>query len=191
MELSLFNDPEFRHGFVNSYQDSKLSAQIAAMRKGATLTQKQLGERLGVQQSWISALESGDYSQWSLPTLRSLAQAFDVALSVRFTTFSEVIARIDADSAEDFDVAPGYVAPGTDASNSFPDETAEIQGTELTVTTAESVANAGSVDLNAAWSQYLVTRLVPTDVGEITILGADGAPAPTPRAANEALALAA
>lgn len=106
--MSSMNDPEFRHEYVNSFHDSRLAAQIAAFRKAAGMTQVQLAERLGTAQSRVSAIESGDYSSWSLSTLRKLAGVFDVALSVEFVSFNSAIGRIEKSGPQDFRIQPGY-----------------------------------------------------------------------------------
>lgn len=102
------DDAEFRHEYVNSFHDSKLAAQIAAFRKAAGMTQVQLAERLGTAQSRVSAIESGDYSSWSLSTLRKLAEAFDVALAVEFVSFKNAVGRIEKSGPQDFRIQPGY-----------------------------------------------------------------------------------
>jgi transcriptional regulator with XRE-family HTH domain len=106
--MNSLNDPEFRHEYVNSFQDSKLAAQIVAFRKATGMTQSQLAERLDTAQSRVSAIESGDYSSWSLPTLRKLAAVFDVALAVEFVSFEDVVGRIEQSGAHDFEIRPGY-----------------------------------------------------------------------------------
>ena len=114
--MSSMNDPEFRHEYVNSFQDSKLAAQIAAFRKAAGMTQAQMAERLGTAQSRISAIEAGDYSSWSLPALRKLAAVFDIALSVEFVSFKNAVGRIEKSGPHDFRIQPGY----SDASRPTP-----------------------------------------------------------------------
>ena len=106
--MNSLNNPEFRHEYVNSFQDSKLAAQIAAFRKAAGMTQAELAERLDTAQSRVSAIESGDYSSWSLPTLRKLATVFDVALAVEFVSFKDAVGRIEKSGPRDFKIPAGY-----------------------------------------------------------------------------------
>lgn len=55
------------------------------------MTQKELAETTGMGQPRIPLLEDSTYENWTVNTLKRLAKAFDVALSVRFETFSTVM----------------------------------------------------------------------------------------------------
>ena len=50
---------------------------------------------LGKHQETISQWENPDYGRHSLSTLKNLASIFDVALMVRFTSFSELVHDMD------------------------------------------------------------------------------------------------
>jgi ribosome-binding protein aMBF1 (putative translation factor) len=73
-------------------QESRLNAQIAQMiydaRTAASLTQKQLADRIGTQQSVISRLEDADYEGHSLSMLQSIAQALNQRLELSFVRLS-------------------------------------------------------------------------------------------------------
>ena len=47
-----------------------------------------------MEQSRISALENVNYDQWSISTLKRLAEAFDVTLNVSFGKFTDKIEEI-------------------------------------------------------------------------------------------------
>jgi transcriptional regulator with XRE-family HTH domain len=76
---------EYAEEFLNSY----IALQIKTLRQQRGWSQEELAARAGMKQSRISAMEQADYSSWSVRTLRRLAQAFDLALSVSFESFGK------------------------------------------------------------------------------------------------------
>ncbi len=68
--------------------EETVHAQVARMiydaRTAAGLTQKQLAELIGTQQSTIARLEDADYQGHSLSMLRRIAEALHQKLEVRF-----------------------------------------------------------------------------------------------------------
>ena len=99
-------DKEYRHGFVESFYDTVIAAQIKALRKQKGWKQQELGEKTGTTQSGISMFEADDYSRWSVPTLRKFAREFDVGLIVRFERFSRIL-----DAIEGFGEAEVFLPP--------------------------------------------------------------------------------
>jgi transcriptional regulator with XRE-family HTH domain len=83
---------EYRDSFVASYVSNTIAAQIFMMRtrEDRKWTQTILAEKAGMKQSRISAIEDPDFENVEIATLRRLASAFDVGLSVRFVPFSEI-----------------------------------------------------------------------------------------------------
>ncbi len=85
-------EPEYRHEFVSANIDTGLAFQIRALREQRKWSQQELGRRIGrkpgQEQPGISKLETAGHA-FSLATLKKLAEAFDVALVVRFVPFSE------------------------------------------------------------------------------------------------------
>jgi transcriptional regulator with XRE-family HTH domain len=81
---------EYRESFVASHVSNTIAAQIFMMREDREWTQTILAEKAGMKQSRISALEDPDFENVEIATLRRLASAFDVGLSVRFVPFSEI-----------------------------------------------------------------------------------------------------
>jgi hypothetical protein len=53
-----------------------------------------------MKQPRLSLLEDATYSSWSINTLKRLARAFDLALSVKFEAFSDVILDFEGLSRE-------------------------------------------------------------------------------------------
>ena len=86
------SDPEVRHLYLDSSIRDVLAMQIRSMREARRLSQVEVGEKAGgMKQAAIARLEDPTYSGISLTTLKRLAEAFDVALTVRFSPFSEFI----------------------------------------------------------------------------------------------------
>jgi transcriptional regulator with XRE-family HTH domain len=93
--MNLFQKRQYRRAYVESFFNTRLAAQIKLLREARGYSQEQLAGALNTQQSAISKLENGSYSNWTVKTLRRVARAFDVALQVRFISFGEVLADID------------------------------------------------------------------------------------------------
>lgn len=89
-----FDSKEYRDEFVAANIRNGIAFQIRAMRQKANLSQSELAQRAGKTQNVISRLEDPDYGRFTLNTLLDLAKAFDVALVVRFASFSELRASV-------------------------------------------------------------------------------------------------
>ena len=101
-----FRDPEYRHAYSTEFVDAKIGTQIKVLREQRGWSQEQLAEKAGMKQSRISALENVNYSAWSVNTLRRLARAFDVALTVEFKAFGSHIQDFERMSRRSLQVAP-------------------------------------------------------------------------------------
>jgi transcriptional regulator with XRE-family HTH domain len=88
-----FAGKEYRDAFAEADTGCALAAQIAAMRGARGWTQEELARRAGMRQERVSVLEDPSYARHSLRTLRRVAEAFDVALLVRFVSHEEMLAR--------------------------------------------------------------------------------------------------
>jgi transcriptional regulator with XRE-family HTH domain len=84
-------DPEQRHYLVEAQIRHGIPLQLRAMREGHGWTQATLAEKLGTTQNAISRLENPRTGKPTITTLERIAQAFDVALIVKFAPFSEFI----------------------------------------------------------------------------------------------------
>ena len=93
--LKRFRNRDYRHSYMESFLDSLIATQIRALRERENWSQTELAEKVRTTQPAISRLERADHSAWSLKTLRSLARAFDMALSVRFVSFGDAIDEIE------------------------------------------------------------------------------------------------
>ncbi len=86
-----FSDKEYRHAYVEECLNTMVATQIKVLREQREMTQADLADEAGMKQLRLSVLEQADYSNWSINTLKRLAKAFDVALTVRFDAFSDIV----------------------------------------------------------------------------------------------------
>lgn len=87
-------DPDYRHAFVEENEKTGIAFQIRALREKNGWTQAELGQRAGKPQNVVSRLEDPDYGKVTLTTMFDLARAFDVALLVKFVSFSRLVAEL-------------------------------------------------------------------------------------------------
>jgi len=79
-----------RDAFVAAFVRQGVTMQIQLLRKREQWSQKKLGEITEKKQNAIARLEDPSYGKFTITTLLELAKAFDVALSVKFVSFSEL-----------------------------------------------------------------------------------------------------
>jgi transcriptional regulator with XRE-family HTH domain len=91
--LKELQDKEFRHAYAARHITTGIAYQIRALREERGWSQAEMGRQAGKPQSVISRLESPNYGKLSIQTLLELAEVFDVALMVRFISFSELVTR--------------------------------------------------------------------------------------------------
>jgi transcriptional regulator with XRE-family HTH domain len=82
--------PEERAQFVASHVDKGIAYQIRALRDRQGLSQEKLAAMVQMNQNAISRLESPTRGRPTITTLKRLAEAFGVALVVRFEPFSNL-----------------------------------------------------------------------------------------------------
>ena len=85
-----FTDKARRRAFRRTHVGSFLALQIFKIRNDRELSQSKLAKMIGSTQPQISDWE-GSCETVSLQTLHKLADAFDVALSVKFVPYSELV----------------------------------------------------------------------------------------------------
>lgn len=90
-----FRDKEYRHAYADESLNTFIATQIKVLREQRHLTQKELAMLAGMAQPRIAVLEDINYSSWSINTLRRLAEAFDLRLSVKFENFSSLLSEIE------------------------------------------------------------------------------------------------
>jgi transcriptional regulator with XRE-family HTH domain len=102
----MLRSKEYRDAYVAAHLSNTVAAQIFLLREREDWTQKQLADATGMRQSRISALEDPNYENFEVGTLRRLASAFDVALSIRFVPFSDVLVWAEYPSSDNLAPVP-------------------------------------------------------------------------------------
>jgi transcriptional regulator with XRE-family HTH domain len=95
-----FQDEEYRHSYAEECLNTIIATQLKVLREQRELTQRALAKKCDMKQPRITVLEDSNYSNWSINTLKRLARAFDVALSVKFEAFSDLILDFENMSKE-------------------------------------------------------------------------------------------
>jgi len=90
-----FRDKEYRDTYADESLNTFIATQIKILREQRELTQRELADLTGMAQPRIAVLEDVNYASWSINTLRRIAEAFDLRLSVKFETFSSLIPEIE------------------------------------------------------------------------------------------------
>ena len=101
-----FDDKEYAHAYMDSHLIDRISTQIYQLRLQRGWTQEQLSQESGIAQERISLLESGDFTSITMKTLRKLAGAFDVTISIKFESFLDAINDFVSLSADKLQVKP-------------------------------------------------------------------------------------
>lgn len=86
-----FKDAEYAHAYLEENSNMRIAAQIRALRLHNGWSQDQLGNFSHMRQERVSKIESADFESLSLKTLRRLAQAFDVHLSIKFESIHDAV----------------------------------------------------------------------------------------------------
>lgn len=94
----------YRDSYVAAHVSNTVAAQITLMREERDWTQSLLAEKAGMKQSRISTLEDPNYENIEVATLRRLASAFDVGLTIRFVPFSELVSWAEHHTASELNV---------------------------------------------------------------------------------------
>jgi len=142
-----FHDREYRHAYADESLNTFIATQIKVLREQRELTQKALAGLTGMAQPRIAVLEDVNYSSWSINTLRRLAEAFDLRLSVKFESFSSLIPEIESMSdstmrRDSFEQDAWF----------FKKDVQQVAGSALVATECESQApraNAGALAMAA------------------------------------------
>lgn len=142
-------DREYRHAYADESLNTYLASQLRVLREQRGLSQAKLGSLMGTQQAGISRLESADYEGWSIRTLKKLAEAFDLRLSVSFENFGTLwrdMARCDREHLErpKFEDDPEFLTAENQPVGEYALFLAEDTGTEDILAQGSIVMGAGS-----------------------------------------------
>jgi transcriptional regulator with XRE-family HTH domain len=100
---------EFRENYVAENVRRGLAYQIRALREARGWSPAEFARQAGLPQSNISRWENPTYGKFNLSTLIGIASVFDVALSVRFVGFEELLTSL-ADLRPQTLAVPSYEA---------------------------------------------------------------------------------
>jgi transcriptional regulator with XRE-family HTH domain len=93
--LDELEEKEYREAFVEEFISVNLPFQIRELREQRGWTQAELAKRAKMKQSAVSRMENPDSGKPNLQTLLRLAAAFDVALSIRFDSYTNLLTRME------------------------------------------------------------------------------------------------
>jgi DNA-binding XRE family transcriptional regulator len=88
IRAKLAANPELAKAVDEESFNADIAQQVYDLRREAKLTQKELAELVGTQQSVISRIEDADYDGHSLTMLKRIASALNRRLKVEFCTQS-------------------------------------------------------------------------------------------------------
>jgi transcriptional regulator with XRE-family HTH domain len=105
---------EYRDSFIAEHIYSRLPLKIRGLREQRGWSQKELGEKVGMAQAWVSKLEDPSYGKYTIATLLRLASAFDVGLDIDFKLVSQILDKALTLTPESFEMLsfaddPGFV----------------------------------------------------------------------------------
>lgn len=95
-----FSDKEYREAYAEDFLNTKIATQLRVIREQRELTQEELAEKIGTEPSCVATLEDVNYAGWDITTLKAIASALDVRLSVSFETFGSLLDEDDSFSRE-------------------------------------------------------------------------------------------
>ena len=76
------DDKNLEKDFYKGLEKTRIAIEIAAAREKAGFTQTELARRVGTSQSAIARMENTDYQNYSIRTLRKIAEVLELELVV-------------------------------------------------------------------------------------------------------------
>ncbi|MGO4764916.1 multiprotein-bridging factor 1 family protein [Cupriavidus sp. 2KB_3] len=101
-----WDEVEYRQAYLEESIEQGVAWQIRANRQCRGMSQRQLADAIGTQQSAVSRLEDPMSGLPNIETLIKIAHALDCALSVRFISYRQL-----AIESEDLSPEALYAAP--------------------------------------------------------------------------------
>jgi transcriptional regulator with XRE-family HTH domain len=92
----LRDDPKYRQRFFLAEASAHIAAQLIALRKRRGLSQKEVAQLAGTRQPAISRAEQADYQNWSLNTLRSIADALHARIRVYIQPAEDILGEYES-----------------------------------------------------------------------------------------------
>lgn len=129
-----FRDEETRHIYADDFLNTYIASQLKVLREERGMTQQALAERAGMRQERISVLEDVNYEAWSVRTLKRLAVAFDLRLSIKFESFGSFLREFEefnhgALTRPSFTDDPAFAVPAAMAVGVGQNLAAQLNGT--------------------------------------------------------------
>jgi transcriptional regulator with XRE-family HTH domain len=109
---SELRDPEYSEGYAESFLNSYIATQIKVLREQRKMKQADLAQEIGTTQTAISRIEDINYSSWNIKTLKRLARAFRVRLSVSFEPYGTLPGEVEHFTRESLQRAARESDPG-------------------------------------------------------------------------------
>lgn len=104
--IAKLKNRRYRTAYLAEHVRTGIAFQIRAMREKIPWTQTDLGAAAGKPQNVISRLEDPDYGKVTLQTLLQIANAFDVALVVKFIPYSRFLKEFEDVSEQSLIATP-------------------------------------------------------------------------------------
>lgn len=152
-------DKKYRHLFVTGQINKLIPYQMRGLRANRDLTQAALAELAETTQTVISRIENNGATNLSVKTLLKLAEAFDVALVVRFEPIDRFITWVDEFSPDDisFESSESILSEATKEQASVK----EISESARTAIPSLMLVKAQSADAQAKSHAVGVRRRLP------------------------------
>lgn len=172
IRAKLAENPDLAQAVEDEAFNADIAQQVHDLRTEAGLTQKQLADLVGTQQSAISRIEDADYDGHSLAMLRRIAKALNRQLKVDFCAKP---IYVDACTTEFTPAWPALEAwqlvAGITAKGAVPIVSGPIKAAGAIPDATFQIDIAGAVQAAPALSgpfEVLFTRLAPVEAIELT-----------------------
>lgn len=113
-------DKDFRNAVLEENVKTGVAYQVRALREKMKWSQAELGEKAGKTQSVVCRIEDPSYGKFTIRTLLDFAEAFDVALLVKFVSYSRFATELENLSPSALAV-PSYSEEAAAIERSFDD----------------------------------------------------------------------
>jgi len=77
--------PGFKKEVREEFEKLKIAYRIVELRHRKQMSQKELGRRIGMEQSNIARMERADYRDYKVSTLQKIAKATGSHLTIKFS----------------------------------------------------------------------------------------------------------
>ncbi len=155
--LDKLSSKDYRHSYLKEMTTGWIVHQIRELRNERCWSQSRLGDEASKPQSAIARIEDPDYGKWSVSTLLEIAEAFDVALQVRFVDWPSFLSSTDDSSPERMRV-PSFSV------EAFTPKWGEISGRAYSAGNVMNIqVSSNVVDMQSAKNLRISLELDPND----------------------------